>query len=86
MPDTLTAGQRRTAKARAAFQQSFPSPEAKTSHYRAMAEKAAAGRIVLSGDDVEAFSQAVALLRRIAHKLPAVHGADTDGAAKGGTR
>jgi hypothetical protein len=68
MSDVLTAGQRRTAKAREAFSKSFSTLEAKTAHYRQMAEKANAGRIVLSGDEAEALVSAYGLLARIAER------------------
>lgn len=68
MPDVLSPAQRRTLPAREALARTFPTPEAKSEHYRAMAEKANAGRIVLSGDEAYAISEAYELLGRIAER------------------
>jgi hypothetical protein len=70
MPDVLSPAQRRTLPAREAFARKFPSPEAKSEHFRAMAERANAGRIVLSGDEASALRDAYRLLRTIADRLP----------------
>ncbi len=66
MPEVLTTNQRRTLSAREAFAGKFPNPEAKSAHYRAMAAKANAGRVVLSGDEAAALGSAYALLGTIA--------------------
>ncbi len=66
MSETLTPGQRRTASAREAFARKFPTQEAKSEHYRAMAVKANAGHVVLSGDEAEALRDAYRLLAGIA--------------------
>jgi hypothetical protein len=65
MADTLSPDRQRTAAARAAFAASFESPEAKTAHYRALARKAAEGRIVLPADDARAFIAARDELTRL---------------------
>ncbi len=58
----LSPAQRRTLPAREAFAQKFPTPEAKSEHFRALAEKANAGRVVLSGDEAAALRDAYRLL------------------------
>lgn len=65
MADALSANQRRTAAARAAYAASFESPEAKRAHYRALGQKSAAGRIVLPADDARAFVAARDELTRL---------------------
>jgi hypothetical protein len=69
MSEVLTAGQRRTARARETFAQSFSTPEARSEHYRQMAEKANAGRVVLSVDEATALADAYGLLGRIAERV-----------------
>jgi hypothetical protein len=66
MLETLSPDQRRTLKAREALARKFATPEQKTEHYRAMAEKANAGRVVLSGDEATALRDAYRLLASIA--------------------
>jgi hypothetical protein len=68
--ETLTPGQRKTAAARKALAQKFPSPEEKSEHYRAMAQKANAGRVVLRAEEAVALRDAYTLLRTIANRLP----------------
>lgn len=68
MPDVLSVAQRRTLPARDALARKFDSPEEKRQHYRAMAEKANAGRVVLSGDEAAALVDAYSLLARIAER------------------
>jgi hypothetical protein len=68
MPELLSPAQRRTLPAREALARKFDSPEAKKRHYRAMADKANAGRVVLSGDEAEAVVQAYRLLEMIAER------------------
>jgi hypothetical protein len=70
MSEVLTAGQRRTARARETFAQSFSTPEARSEHYRQMAEKASAGRVVLRAEEAAALRDAYQLLRTIADRLP----------------
>ncbi len=70
MHEVLSPAQRRTLPAREAFARKFPSPEAKSEHFRAMAERANAGRVVLSGDEATALRDAYRLLRTIADRLP----------------
>ncbi len=65
---TPTPGQRKTQNARAAYAVQFPSPEAKTEHYRALGKQAAARRRVLSGEEDAALSAAYELLGRIARR------------------
>jgi hypothetical protein len=65
MADTLTANQRRTAAARAAYAASFESPEEKTAHYRALGQKSAEGRIALPADEARAFVAARDELARL---------------------
>jgi hypothetical protein len=70
MADTapLSSGQRRTAAARRALAERFPDAESKSEHYRDLGRKAAAERIVLSGEDADALRAAYALLDRIARR------------------
>jgi hypothetical protein len=70
MPEVLSPAQRRTLPAREAFARKFSSPEARSEHFRALAEKANAGRVVLSGDEAAALSAAYRLLSTIADRLP----------------
>jgi hypothetical protein len=51
--ETLTARQRQTLNARSALAARFPNDEAKSEHYRQLANKANAGRVVLSGDETQ---------------------------------
>ena len=66
--ETLSPGQRRTLAAREAFASKFETSEQSIKHYRDMAEKANAGRVVLSGDEASALVDAYALLGRIAER------------------
>ncbi len=68
--DELSPAQQRTMNARRAFQSQFKTPEEKSEHYRGMAEKANAGRVVLRAEDAAAVRQAYELLGRIAERLP----------------
>jgi hypothetical protein len=70
MLKTLSPDQRRTLPARKALARKFTTPEQKTEHYRAMAEKANAGRVVLRAGEAEALRDAYRLLRTIADRLP----------------
>lgn len=70
MPDVLSPAQRRTLPAREAFARKFPTPEAKSEHFQAMAAKANAGRVVLRADEAVALRDAYQLLRSIADRLP----------------
>jgi hypothetical protein len=78
MPEVLSPAQRGTLPARQALAAKFSSPEEKTEHYRQMAEKANAGRVVLSGaeaeslaEHTEALGEAYALLSKIAARARA---------------
>jgi hypothetical protein len=68
MLETLSPDQRRTLKAREALARKFATPEQKSEHYRAMAEKANAGRVVLSGDEAAALVDAYAILNKITER------------------
>jgi hypothetical protein len=63
---TATARQRQTAKGRRAFLDTLPSPEARSEHFRDLARRSAAGRVVLSRDDALALNEAYRLLETIA--------------------
>jgi hypothetical protein len=63
--DVLTPAQRRTLPAREALAAKFTTPEQKSEHYRALAERSNAGRIVLSAADAEVLARAYALLGQI---------------------
>ena len=73
MSEVPTVAQSRTLLAREALARTFPTPEAKSEHYRALAAKANARRIVLSGDEADALGRAYALLGQIvARALPEI--------------
>jgi hypothetical protein len=61
MPNTQGLRQQRTLAAR----QSFASPEEKSEYYRALGQKSAEGRLVLSDEDAQALADAYELLSRI---------------------
>ena len=65
MQEPLTLAQRRTLPARQALARKFASPEAKSQHYREMAAKANAGRVVLSGREAAALTDVYRLLGRV---------------------
>jgi hypothetical protein len=64
MSAPLTSNQRRTEAARAALAAKFSTPEQKREHYRALGQKSAEGRIVLSGDQAQELSEHTAALAR----------------------
>jgi hypothetical protein len=68
MPETLTLRQRQTLPGRRALAEQFPSPEARTEHYRALGRRSAERRITLSGDEAAALVDAYSLLSRIAER------------------
>jgi hypothetical protein len=69
MPDiTLTEAQRRTLPGRQALAAKFPSPEAKSEHFRRIGERGNAGRVVLRADEAAALVDAYSLLTRIAER------------------
>ena len=68
MPETFTARQRQTLNGRQALAEQFPSPEARTEHYRALGRRSAERRVVLSGDEAAALVDAYSLLSRIAER------------------
>jgi hypothetical protein len=72
---SLTPGQQKTLPARQAFAASFDSPEEKSDHYRRLAQKSHADRVVLpmSREDVDTLAAAYELLGRIAAKARAKH-------------
>ena len=68
--DLLTPRQRQAAHAREAFARKFPTPEAKSQHFREIGERGNAGRVVLRAEEAAALRDAYALLRTIADRLP----------------
>ena len=70
MPETLTARQRQTLNGRRALADRFPTPEARTQHYRELGRRSAERRLVLSGNEAVALRDAYALLRTIAERIP----------------
>ena len=71
MPEAmLSPNQRRTQRAREVFAAQFPTPEARSEHYRAIGERGNTGRVVLRAEDAAALREAYALLRTIAERLP----------------
>ena len=70
VPDVLTPNQRRTLPARRALAAKFATAEERSQHYRAMAERANAGRVVLSAEQAAALAEAYTVLRTVADRLP----------------
>ena len=68
MPELLTARQRQTRPGRKALVEQFPTPEAKSQHYRALGRRSAERRLVLSADERAALVGAYELLARIAER------------------
>ena len=78
MAETLTREQERTLPARRALAAKFTTSEEKSQHYRQLAEKANAGRVVLSGAEAaalagqaEVLGEAYRLLASIAERARA---------------
>ena len=65
----LAARQRQTEAGRRALAAKFPTPEAKTEFYRALARKSAEGRLILSSDEAMALGQAYQVLARIVGRI-----------------
>ncbi|MCA9880019.1 MAG: hypothetical protein KC442_19630 [Thermomicrobiales bacterium] len=61
----LSPNQRRTLRARERFNAKFPTPEARSEHFRQMARRAKAGRVTLSTTEVEVLSSAAAILASV---------------------
>jgi hypothetical protein len=81
LPETLTRAQQRTLPARRALAAKFTTPEQKSTHYRALAERSHTGRVTLSAAEAAAVAAALLpeqrrLLGSIASKFPAVDGID----------
>ena len=70
MSELLNAHQRQTLNGRQALADRFPTPEARTQHYRELGRRSAERRVVLSGDEAEALRDTYRLLRTIAEGLP----------------
>ena len=70
MPEPITARQQQTLAGRQALADRFPTPEARTQHYRELGRRSAERRVVLSGDEAAALRNAYALLAKIADRLP----------------
>ena len=69
MPDaTLTPRQRQTANGRTKFLEKFPDTETRSAHFRDLAQRAAAGRVVLSSSDASVLAKAYDVLARIAER------------------
>jgi hypothetical protein len=83
MPETLTARQQQTLNGRQALADQFPSPEARTEHYRALGRRSAERRITLSGDEAVALVDAYSLLSRIAERARLKLGGAPNEAAQG---
>lgn len=80
MPEGLTPNQKRTVRGREAFLSRFPTAEAKSEHFRALAVKANAGRLVLSGAEAESLAAAYRLIGEIVGRAnpPAYHESQPD--------
>jgi hypothetical protein len=63
---TSSPRQRQTENGRRAFLEQFPSPEARSEHFRDLARRSNEGRVVLNASEADALGQAYALLGRIA--------------------
>jgi hypothetical protein len=72
----LTANQRRTAPARAAFDARFSTPEERSEHFRRIGQRGNHVRVTLTAAEAAALAEAFRLLSGIAARLPA--GADGD--------
>lgn len=70
MPEPITARQRQTLNGRLALADRFPTPEARTQHYRELGRRSAERRVVLSGDEAAALRAAYRLLGEIAARIP----------------
>ncbi len=68
----LTRGQRQTRKARETYAARFPTPDAKTEHFRELGKRAAEQRLTLGADDVAALCECLSLLRQIAARHPKI--------------
>jgi hypothetical protein len=68
----LSPNQRRTLRARVALAAKFPTPEARSQHYRELAARANAGRVTLTAAEAAAVADALRLLSSIASKFEAV--------------
>lgn len=66
---TLTRSQQQTQKARESFAARFPTPEARTEHYRELGRKSAEGRVVLRVEEFDALVRAHALIDPIIERL-----------------
>ena len=64
----LASRQRQTANGRRAFLDKFPSPEARSEHFRNLARRAAGSRVVLSAADAAVLITAHELIGRVADK------------------
>ncbi len=82
--DPLTPRQRQTCAARRTLAAKFATPEAKSAHFRAMAERANADRVTLNADEASALGEAYALLRKIAQRHPKIAEAAAPNGAPGG--
>lgn len=71
---TLTPRQRQTLAGRQALAAKFETPEQKSEHYRHMAERSNAGRVVLSGDEASAIADAYSLLGKIVGRTRGAEG------------
>ena len=85
MAETLTPAQRRTLPAREALAGKFRNPEAKSEYYRALAAKANARRVVLSGDEADALAGAYRLLGEIVGRARRASAATSPSANKEAT-
>ena len=76
MAETLTPNQRRTAAARAAFQDQFPSEEARRAYYRQLSAKGNTGRITLSARDAAELIAAYETLARLTVRARQANGGE----------
>jgi hypothetical protein len=65
---TLTPAQRRTLAARQAFSAQFASDEERSAHYRRMAVRSNAARVVLNREEARAFLEAFAVMQVVADR------------------
>jgi hypothetical protein len=68
MEEGLTPAQRRTLPARQALAAKFSSPEEKSEHFRALARRSHAGRVVLSAGEAAELAQVSDVLRRLVER------------------
>jgi len=68
MAEPLTPAQRRTLPARQALAAKFSSPEEQSEHFRSLARRSHAGRVVLSAGEAAKLAQVSEFLRHLVER------------------